>query len=117
MAAPRLCLFFVSLWLFPRRCSAGFWQAAIVSPLVGCGAKLRHGVRASLLLIRLPILPTPSRFSHLFLPLCWSAGFSARVNAHATEAESWGGQMHDLYEFTRRTLQMNVNVEPGAQAR
>jgi K+-sensing histidine kinase KdpD len=40
---------------------------------------------------------------------------SARVTEHAKEAESWGGQMHDLYEFTRRTLQMNLHVEPGAQ--
>ena len=40
---------------------------------------------------------------------------SARVTGHAKEAESWGGQMHDLYEFTRRTLQMNLHVEPGAQ--
>jgi two-component system sensor histidine kinase KdpD len=40
---------------------------------------------------------------------------SARVKEHANQAESWGGQMHDLYEFTRRTLQMNLHVEPGAQ--
>jgi two-component system sensor histidine kinase KdpD len=40
---------------------------------------------------------------------------SARVTDHAKEAESWGGQMHDLYEFTRRTLQMNLHVEPGPQ--
>jgi two-component system sensor histidine kinase KdpD len=40
---------------------------------------------------------------------------SARVTEHAKESESWGGQMHDLYEFTRRTLQMNLHVEPGAQ--
>jgi two-component system sensor histidine kinase KdpD len=40
---------------------------------------------------------------------------SARVTEHAKEAESWGGQMHDLYEFTRRTLQMNLHVEPGPQ--
>ncbi len=40
---------------------------------------------------------------------------SARVTDHAREAESWGGQMHDLYEFTRRTLQMNLHVEPGPQ--
>jgi two-component system, OmpR family, sensor histidine kinase KdpD len=40
---------------------------------------------------------------------------SARVTEHALESESWGGQMHDLYEFTRRTLQMNLHVEPGAQ--
>ena len=40
---------------------------------------------------------------------------SSRVTNHAREAESRGGQMHDLYEFTRRTLQMNLHVEPGAQ--
>ena len=40
---------------------------------------------------------------------------SARVNRNAKEAESWGGQMHDLYEFTRRTLQMNLHLEPGPQ--
>jgi two-component system sensor histidine kinase KdpD len=40
---------------------------------------------------------------------------SARVTGHAREAESRGGQMHDLYEFTRRTLQMNLHVEPGPQ--
>jgi len=40
---------------------------------------------------------------------------SSRVTNHAQEAESRGGQMHDLYEFTRRTLQMNLHVEPGPQ--
>ncbi len=40
---------------------------------------------------------------------------SSRVTGHAREAESRGGQMHDLYEFTRRTLQMNLHVEPGPQ--
>jgi two-component system sensor histidine kinase KdpD len=40
-----------------------------------------------------------------------------RVNArnNAREVESWGGQMHDLYEFTRRTLEMNLHLEPGPQ--
>jgi two-component system sensor histidine kinase KdpD len=40
---------------------------------------------------------------------------SSRVTNHAREAESRGGQMQDLYEFTRRTLQMNLHVEPGPQ--
>jgi two-component system sensor histidine kinase KdpD len=40
---------------------------------------------------------------------------SARVTDHAREAEMRGEQMHDLYEFTRRTLQLNLHVEPGAQ--
>src|SRR4029079_11227401 len=40
---------------------------------------------------------------------------SARVTEHARSSDSWGGQMQDLYEFTRRTLQMNLHVEPGLQ--
>src|SRR5215831_18686953 len=40
---------------------------------------------------------------------------SARVTEHARASDSWGGQMGDLYEFTRRTLQMNLHVEPGFQ--
>ncbi len=40
---------------------------------------------------------------------------SSRVTEHAREAESRGGQMEDLYEFTRRTLQMNLYIEPGPQ--
>jgi two-component system, OmpR family, sensor histidine kinase KdpD len=40
---------------------------------------------------------------------------SASVTRHAQEAKSWGEQMHDLYEFSRRTLQMNLHMEPGPQ--
>ena len=40
---------------------------------------------------------------------------SARVTDHAREAESNSRQMQDLYEFTRRTLQMNLHMEPGPQ--
>jgi two-component system, OmpR family, sensor histidine kinase KdpD len=40
---------------------------------------------------------------------------SARVTGHAREAELGERQMHDLYEFTRRTLQMNLHVEPGQE--
>jgi two-component system sensor histidine kinase KdpD len=40
---------------------------------------------------------------------------SARVTEHARATNSWGGQMQDLYEFTRRTLQMNLHGAPGAQ--
>ena len=39
----------------------------------------------------------------------------ARARNNAREAESWGGQMHDLYELTRRTLEMNLYIEPGPQ--
>jgi two-component system sensor histidine kinase KdpD len=40
---------------------------------------------------------------------------SSRVTEHARNAESWGEQMHELYEFTRRSLQMNLHEEPGPQ--
>jgi hypothetical protein len=40
---------------------------------------------------------------------------SARVARHAEEAESWSEQVRDLYEFTRRTLEMNLHLEPGGQ--
>jgi two-component system, OmpR family, sensor histidine kinase KdpD len=40
---------------------------------------------------------------------------SARVTAHARGAEVGERQMHDLYEFTRRTLQMNLHMEPGQE--
>jgi len=40
---------------------------------------------------------------------------SAQVTGHAREAESWGSQMHDLYELSRRTLKMNLHEEPGPQ--
>ncbi len=38
-----------------------------------------------------------------------------RARNSAREAASWGRQMHDLSEFTRRTLEMNLNLEPGPQ--
>jgi two-component system, OmpR family, sensor histidine kinase KdpD len=31
------------------------------------------------------------------------------------EAENWSSQTRDLYEFTRRTLQIDLHVEPGPQ--
>lgn len=40
---------------------------------------------------------------------------SARVTGQAREAEIGERQMHDLYEFTRRTLQMNLHMEPGQE--
>jgi two-component system sensor histidine kinase KdpD len=37
----------------------------------------------------------------------------ARINART--AQSWGAQVQDLHEFTRRTLEMNLRLEPGPQ--
>jgi two-component system sensor histidine kinase KdpD len=39
----------------------------------------------------------------------------ARSRNNAREAASWGRQLRDLHEFTRRTLEMNLNLEPGPQ--
>ena len=46
----------------------------------------------------------------LLIILLW-----VRARNSAREAASWGRQMHDLSEFTRRTLEMNLNLEPGPQ--
>jgi len=101
------------LIVVPTALLCGFWQAAIVS----LSAVLVHTffttrqhrfnpaegpANSVTLLVFLLVALTVSRLS-------------ARVTGHAREAESRGGQMHDLYEFTRRTLQMNLHVEPGPQ--
>ena len=40
---------------------------------------------------------------------------SERAGRHAREADSWRDQLNDLYEFSRRTLGMNLHMEPGQQ--
>jgi len=92
---------------------SGFWQAVIVSlSAVGAQAFLtaRHQQHA--------LAPDPVNSVTLLVFVLVAMAISrlsARVTGHAREAESRGGQMHDLYEFTRRTLQMNLHVEPGPQ--
>jgi two-component system sensor histidine kinase KdpD len=91
---------------------SGFWQAVCVSLFAvlvqawfsaGRPAQLAADpVNSVTLVVFVLVALTVSRLS-------------ARVTNHAREAESRGGQMHDLYEFTRRTLQMNLHVEPGPQ--
>ena len=92
---------------------SGFWQAVIVSfsavavqayltarqSQTGLAADPVHSVT---LVVFVLVALTVSRLS-------------ASVTGHAREVESREGQMHDLYEFTRRTLQMNLHVEPGPQ--
>jgi two-component system sensor histidine kinase KdpD len=91
---------------------AGFWQAVLVS--------LSTVVVHSLLIVHQApdqaAAPANSITLAVFVLVALLVSrLSARINEHAQEAESWGGQMHDLYEFTRRTLQMNLHVEPGPQ--
>jgi len=38
-----------------------------------------------------------------------------RARKNAREAASWRAQVLDLHEFTRRTLEMNLRLEPGPQ--
>ena len=92
---------------------SGFWQAVIVS-VVAVGAQVflsahdpQHNAAAD---------PVHSVTLVVFVLVALTVSrLSLRVTDHAREAESRGGQMHDLYEFTRRTLQMNLHVEPGPQ--
>jgi two-component system sensor histidine kinase KdpD len=91
----------------------GFWQAVIVS-LSAVGVQAFLTTRE--LHYNLAADPVNSVSLVVFVLVALTVSrLSARVTNHAREAESRGGQMHDLYEFTRRTLQMNLHVEPGPQ--
>ncbi len=101
------------LVVVPTALLFGFWQAVLVSlsaVIVQSDLTARHN--------QLNPAADPANSVTLLafvLTALLVSRLSARVNEHAKEAESWGGQMHDLYEFTRRTLQMNLHVEPGPQ--
>ena len=95
----------------------GFWQALIVS----LSAVVVHGY-FSAKQSHLHIQPNPATdpvnsimlLAFVLVALLVSR-LSSQVKKHAEESESWGTQMQDLYEFTRRTLQLNLHVEPGQQ--
>ncbi len=92
---------------------SGFWQAVIVSFAVVLVQSYFTAHSSQFNPAR-----NPESAITLFAFICTAlvvSRLSARVTEHARQAESWGGQMHDLYEFTRRTLQMNLHVEPGPQ--
>ncbi|MGB8259742.1 MAG: ATP-binding protein [Terracidiphilus sp.] len=101
------------LIVVPTALLCGFWQAVIVS----LSAVVLHeyfSVRA----LKPNLAPDPAgtvTLAAFILVALVVSRLSARVTEHAREAELRGGQMHDLYEFTRRTLQMNLHMEPGAQ--
>jgi two-component system sensor histidine kinase KdpD len=101
------------LIVVPTALLCGFWQAAIVS----LSAVVVHGFFTTRQ-YRLNLAADPANSVALLAFLLVSltvSRLSARVTGNAREAESRGGQMFDLYEFTRRTLQMNLHVEPGPQ--
>jgi two-component system sensor histidine kinase KdpD len=100
------------LIVVPTALLCGFWQAVIVS----LSAVAAHGffTRQNQFNLARDPANTVTLLAFVLVALTVSR-LSARVTDHAREAESWGGQMHDLYEFTRQTLQMNLHVEPGPQ--
>jgi two-component system sensor histidine kinase KdpD len=101
------------LIVLPTALLCGFWQAAIVS----FSAVVVHGIvtaRQPELSLAEDPANTITLLAFVLVALVVSR-LSSRVTEHTRAAESWGGQMHDLYEFTRRTLQMNLHVEPGPQ--
>ena len=96
----------VALW-------CGFWQSVVVS-LSAVGVQSYFTARMA----RTNPAADPANPIELFafiLTALVISRLSARVTEHARSSDSWGGQMQDLYEFTRRTLQMNLHVEPGPQ--
>jgi len=101
------------LIVIPTALLCGFWQAVIVS-LSAVAVQAWFSSRQPQL--DLAATPANSVTVLVFVLVALTVSrLSARVTGHARQAESWGGQMHDLYEFTRRTLQMNLHVEPGQQ--
>ncbi len=101
------------LIVVPMALLCGFWQAAIVSVAAVLAQSLFSVHQAEL-----AFAAAPANYVSLgvFLIVALTVSrLSWRVAGHAREAESRGGAMQDLYEFTRRTLQMNLHMEPGPQ--
>jgi len=101
------------LVVVPTALLCGFWQAVIVS-FTAVVAQSWFSARQPEL--ALATNPASSITLVVFVLVALTVSrLSSRITKHAREAESRGGQMEDLYEFTRRTLQMNLYMEPGPQ--
>jgi two-component system sensor histidine kinase KdpD len=101
------------LIVVPIALLCGFWQAVVVS-LSAVAVQSYVTTRQADFNLAADTANSVTLLAFVLTALLVSR-LSARVTEHAKEAESWGGQMHDLYEFTRRTLQMNLHLEPGPQ--
>jgi two-component system sensor histidine kinase KdpD len=101
------------LIVIPIALLCGFWQAVIVS-LTAVVAQSYLNAGGGLSNPAADPANSVTLLAFVLVALVVSR-LSSRVTGNAREAESWGGQMHDLYEFTRRTLQMNLHHEPGPQ--
>jgi two-component system sensor histidine kinase KdpD len=109
---PVAVLLYLSI-VVPTALLCGFWQAVIVS-LSAVVVHIFFTARQPVMNAAADPATSVTLVAFVLTGLVVSR-LSARVTGHAKEAESWGEQMHDLYEFTRRTLQMNLHVEPGPQ--
>jgi two-component system sensor histidine kinase KdpD len=109
---PVAVLLYLSI-VVPTALLCGFWQAVIVS----LSAVWVHSIFTA----RQPVISAASNPANsvtlvaFVLTALVVSRLSARVTGHARAAEFQGEQMRDLYEFTRRTLQMNLHMEPGPQ--
>jgi two-component system sensor histidine kinase KdpD len=101
------------LIIVPTALWCGFWQAVTVS-LSAVAQQTYFSVRQGRLNPEADATNSITLVAFILTALVISR-LSARVTEHARETDSWGGQMQDLYEFTRRTLQMNLHMEPGPQ--
>jgi len=101
------------LIIVPTALWCGFWQAVIVS-LSAVVQQSYFSMRQGRLNPEADATNSITLVAFILTALLISR-LSARVTEHARETDSWGGQMQDLYEFTRRTLQMNLHMEPGPQ--
>lgn len=101
------------LIVIPTALKCGFWQAAIVS--------LAAVVAQSVLVwrpsqIAMAANPANSITLAVFVLVALAVSrLSAREAGQARETALREREMQDLYEFTRRTLQMNLYMEPGPQ--
>jgi two-component system, OmpR family, sensor histidine kinase KdpD len=110
---PPVSVLLYLLIVVPIALLCGFWQALVVS-LSAVAVQTWLTSRQPEFSLAASPANTVTLLVFVLVALTVSR-LSARVTDHARAAESWGGQMHDLYEFTRRTLQMNLHVEPGEQ--
>jgi two-component system sensor histidine kinase KdpD len=102
----------------PTALLCGFWQAVIVS----LSAVVVHSFfTARQALFHLAADPANTITANAVTLVAFVlialvvSRLSARVNRNAQQAETRGEEMRDLYEFTRRTLAMNLHSEPGQQ--
>lgn len=101
------------LIVIPTALLCGFWQSVVVS---SSAVVAQAAFTAQNIPFHRPAYPANSVTLLVFVIVALIVSrLSARVTGHAREVESREGQMHDLYEFTRQTLQMNLHLEPGPQ--